>query len=682
MRIFKRAALVLLVTGSWGMLPEVAAQDDPTPNPSEILVDGQQCTLSDAITAANSNRVAGGCIAGNATGDGADVIRLTQSIYFDPLTNGGLPPILTTITIEGNNFGVGVFAELYQLLEVVANADPNAGRVGEGKLTLRNLVLGSGGTPSLAVGIINRGGVLVTENVSFHKFHKGAIRSEGGTLQLTNTYFVGNRADSGAAIFATNAEVTLEGGSFTDNWADAAYDFDGIGGLNGGGALHFKDSTFHLAGGERDLIFENNRAYGLGGAIWSENSTGAIHAAQFKNNEAGSGGAIYHGVLPTLTLAITDSQFIGNRVTDSLFQVQSFGAEDGGAIFNGGYLSVQRSLFWGNIAGSGGAIAGTLIPSSAFDGQTTGVLLMESSTLIGNSAKTGGAIWLGYMGGQFINTTIYGNVALEGYGGGVVATYKTYLHNSIVVANLGGDCFGVTEESWSDTGVTNTPEPFSGSNNRDSDDTCPDGEIISGLETIPLNNGNSTISLALLEGSNAIDAGDAEYCPTHDQRGAEIVGPCDIGAFEFDAMELPVIRDPDRIGDEERRVEGEQAATERQLEREQAFNDLTAQIEADPNNAELYYQRGMLIAQTDPDASLADLAKALELDPQMAKAQLQITATYLYLYPYQSCERATAELAIYKELAPDDTRIQGFERDLAGLCGVEAEQAAAEGESE
>ncbi|MEM7347113.1 MAG: choice-of-anchor Q domain-containing protein [Chloroflexota bacterium] len=60
-------------------------------------------------------------------------------------------------------------------------------------------------------------------------------------------------------------------------------------------------------------------------------------------------------------------------------------------------------------------------------------------------------------------------------------------------------------------------------------------------------NGGATLTHALLPGSPAIDAGDNNGCPTHDQRGeprpgvGEGVGPaiCDIGAFEQEDISVP-----------------------------------------------------------------------------------------------------------------------------------------------
>jgi hypothetical protein len=60
------------------------------------------------------------------------------------------------------------------------------------------------------------------------------------------------------------------------------------------------------------------------------------------------------------------------------------------------------------------------------------------------------------------------------------------------------------------------------------------------------NNGGSTLTHALLAGSQAIDMGDDTACPATDQRGFGRNGICDIGAFEFEGVApapAPGVRD-------------------------------------------------------------------------------------------------------------------------------------------
>lgn len=75
--------------------------------PAEIVVEGD-CTLVDAITAANSDAATGGCIAGDP---GLDTIILTADVTLIKVDNiadwrNGLPSVTSEITVEGNGFSV------------------------------------------------------------------------------------------------------------------------------------------------------------------------------------------------------------------------------------------------------------------------------------------------------------------------------------------------------------------------------------------------------------------------------------------------------------------------------------------------------------------------------------------------------------------------------------------------
>ena len=91
--------------------------------------------------------------------------------------------------------------------------------------------------------------------------------------------------------------------------------------------------------------------------------------------------------------------------------------------------------------------------------------------------------------------------------------------------------------------------------NMDSDGTCTaeQTEPAPGLAAALANNGGFTPTLALLEGSPAIDTGTNGDCPIDDQRGVtrpqdgneDTVFACDVGAFEFlqgeTVLEVPTV---------------------------------------------------------------------------------------------------------------------------------------------
>ena len=192
----------------------------------------------------------------------------------------------------------------------------------------------------------------------------------------------------------------------------------------------------------------------------------------------------------------------------------------GGGITSGGDFLAYSSTISGNTVtgGAGGGIA--VEPNSDAS--------IWASTVSGNQAASGGgAATSGTI--TFLQATIAGNA-----GGGVVVEPATSpglsLNNTLLAGNQGGACGG--------GGLTSV---FRGnwSGNLDDDGTCFGAgggttDAVLGLGALT-NNGGPTDTHALLAGSSAINAGDPQWCGVAgtDQRHAEFVGNCDIGAFEF-----------------------------------------------------------------------------------------------------------------------------------------------------
>jgi len=201
--------------------------------------------------------------------------------------------------------------------------------------------------------------------------------------------------------------------------------------------------------------------------------------------------------------------------------------DNGGGIFNGGgQMTISTTTLDNNLADNGSGI------------YSNGTLTMTNSTLSQNQALAafGGGI---YNDGPstsvavLTNTTLAQNeAAVNGAGlyndGGAVT-----LINTIVAENTpGGDCFN-NSGSITDAGY-----------NLDSDATCslaPPSIPAGNANLGPLqNNGGSTQTHALLDGSQAIDAGNNNVCPATDQRGeprpqdgdGSGAPICDIGAYE------------------------------------------------------------------------------------------------------------------------------------------------------
>ena len=256
-------------------------------------------------------------------------------------------------------------------------------------------------------------------------------------------------------------------------------------------------------------IINGNSASGLGGGIYSI-ATLSITNSSLSGNSADSGG----GISSSGSLTVVTSTFSANTVSGL-----------GGGIYNLGTLTVSHSTFSSNSANnSGGGIFHSFssttanVRNSTFAGNTAGIfgggihstdqvnLIVTNSTLSTNSANGFGA-----SGGGIYRASGAGSVTLR---------------NTIVTNSpAGGNC---------SPGITN------GGNNMDSGPTCGwasnNGSRSNTLPRLgPLaNNGGPTLTLALLPGSPAIDAGNPATCTASDQRGvARPQGDrCDMGAYE------------------------------------------------------------------------------------------------------------------------------------------------------
>ena len=194
----------------------------------------------------------------------------------------------------------------------------------------------------------------------------------------------------------------------------------------------------------------------------------------------------------------------------------------GGGLSNHNVVAVLfNSTFSSNTATFGGAL------NNASNNDTISSIF--NSTFSGNSATFGGAIHNGDEITSINNVTFSGNSASSG-GGGIHNTLSGVLsiENSIV-ANTpsGGDC---ANNGGSLTGSTNL-----------SDGSCPGSMgAVTNLDAVLQGNGCAVAfpaggcikTHAILEGSNAIDAGNPD-ATTNDQRGFGAEGRRDIGAFEF-----------------------------------------------------------------------------------------------------------------------------------------------------
>jgi CSLREA domain-containing protein len=238
-----------------GVIAVLAATANATPytvNTTNDSIGAGNCSLRDAINAANGSPTSGSTC--TAAGTGSDTITfsvtgtITLGSTLPTITDSGLtitgpnPASSAAITISGNN--------AVQIMSVT-------GRFAT--LTLNDLTLTDGNA--------NNGGAI----------------SDGATVTITDCTFSGNQAIDGGAI-ENGGTLTIIGSTFSTNSANPGDEQNPSGGAiyNNGGSAMITNSTF-----------SNNQAKGSGGVAFG----GAIENLSFS------------------TLFLVNDTFSGNKAT-------------------------------------------------------------------------------------------------------------------------------------------------------------------------------------------------------------------------------------------------------------------------------------------------------------------------------------------------------------------------------
>jgi CSLREA domain-containing protein len=549
----------------------------------ELNSDGD-CSLREAIQAANTDTAVDGCSAGS----GADTIILPIGLHTlavpgadeegnatgdldvtDDLTiNGG--GTTTTVIQAGTSSinGIDRVLDVYSGVTVEVNhlwirhgrTPTIAGEEDGGgirtdttsMLILNNSYVGSNTADWRGGGIYSRGTLTLDDSiVGFNTADSigsgGGIYNVGGTLTLTNSTVANNHAlYSGGGVYNYSGTLTLNDSTVANNAAETThgggiYNYSGTltlnnttvstntAGVHGGGILNGGTLTLNSATVADNTADSDHDVSGNGGGIWNDawlilkNSTVADNTAIY-------GGGIYND--GDNTVLLSKSTVADNDCGYS-----------GGGIYNDNSLATVRllkSTVNGNDAGMG---HGGGICNSGGD------LSLDNCTVSGNTSGqsgggiyTGGSLWLEF-------TTVASNTAdrdadASGDGGGVYVSGGTaQTRNTIIGDNQdwqshAPDCWGtLTSEGYNlleDTaGCTFTPTT--------GDITGWDPNLGSLGD-----NGGPTWTHALQSTSRAIEEIDdgtsgCQAGGSVDQRGyVRAGGPgyggsrCDIGACEYD----------------------------------------------------------------------------------------------------------------------------------------------------
>ena len=488
------------------------------------------CSLADAIIAANTDTAANGCPAG----EDADIISLSADITLD----AALPPITSEITIEGGGHTISG-SNRYRIFVVEG-----------GNLTINHLILTAGKASNKGSPVVDhdRNLIMTVDNAL-----GGAILNDG-TLTISSSTFSNNSAGYRGGAILNNGALTISSSTFSDNAADEL----------GGAVYNWRGQTSIISSD-----FRNNSA-DEGGAILN-NGTLTISSSTFSNNSAGNGGAIYNFVESIGNITISSSTFSNNSadysggaiynergtltISDSTFSDNSADRSGGAMVTWGGETIINNSSFSGNSAKGnaegGGAIYNerTLtISNSSFSNNSArvvggaidndGTLTISNSSFSGNSARYGGGLFvsdnanfqLSQNRSKLTQVTLVDNSADSGggiYGAARTLGYFNYvestvnLYNSIVARNSGGDCVGELTANF---------------NNLIQDGSCSpalSGDPLLGALVEPED--GSTAHYPLMAYSPAVGAANERYCPATDQVGtARPQGSaCNIGAIEY-----------------------------------------------------------------------------------------------------------------------------------------------------
>ena len=479
----RRAATIgaLLLLGLVGSQSTALAGTTVTVNTTadELNIDGD-CSLREAIQAANTDTIVDACTAGS----GADTVTLPAGTYTlsipgtdeDANATGDLD-IFSDLTINGASATTTILN---------ANQIDRVLHIASGTIEISSVTITNGNS-----GIADGGGIL---NL--------------GTLTLTSSTVSGNTAANWAGGIRNEGSLVLIGSTVSGNTASNGQG-GGIHNADAGTLLTLTDST----------VSGNTANIGAGGIF--NYGTVTLTNATISDNIAvtSDGGGIVNAIAATLTL--TNSTVSGNTAADWA-----------GGIRNEGSLVLIGSTVSGNTAsnGQGGGILNA----------NPGTLTMTNSTVSGNTAANwGGGI---RNDGSLVlsGSTVSGNTASNGQGGGIQNSSGTVnIKNTIVAGNTasgpGPDCSGtLTSQGYNlvqDTGGCAIAGDTIGN-------VTAQDPLLSPLHDY----GGPSRTHALLAGSPAIDAGNPAVpgsggaaCAATDQRGAPRAD-CDIGAFEFSAL--------------------------------------------------------------------------------------------------------------------------------------------------
>ncbi len=399
----------------------------------------------------------------------------------------------------------------------------------DASLTINNLTLENGENSSFGGGavFVEFQSTFEANNCKFlankdrNRFGGAIYINSRNTVTLRNCEFIGNQSlYHGGGVYNVLSDLLVENCLFKDNFTTSP-----TGRASGGG--------LYVDGGRVDN--------GLG-FVTVRNSRFEANKANPNSQDSNEGGGLYLYGYNNNVLLVENSTIINN-------ETKGFG---GGMLIdnesindiapNNVYITVRNCLIAYNrcVSSQGGGIwsGGIQVQEPANSNASTDIL---NCTIVYNYAGSYGGGIANYLdGANVMNCTIAYNEARIG-GGGIFKDRQLNLNNSIIAFNRVNTPAGNS---------ANCGSTYTGNNNiqfpdikRINDSYCTAGITVADPLLGPLqDNGGPTLTMALLPGSPAIDAGgNFALTPATDQRGVAIEGGArDIGAFEFSTIGVVV----------------------------------------------------------------------------------------------------------------------------------------------
>ena len=412
------------------------------------------CTLGEAIQAANTDTAVDGCSAGS----GQDTIILpagtyTLSTVADTFIVGatGLPAIKSNVIIQGAG-----------RTTTIIERDPNA----VAPFRLMGITYENAGSLVLN-DVTMRGGR--GENDGDTGTRGGALFSYDRPVILNNVDFIDNTAPLSGGALDSGGFVTANNCTFTNNHSEQNGGGGGGGAISAGGITishsTFTGNTASTSGGGAilspgrgahvnisDSTFVNNSTLAEGGALESSGTITIARSTFDGNSSVGPAGALSLSG----NVNISYSVVINNHATYDIGGISNYTVSGGANVLNIDHCNISNNT--SDRFGGGILIQGTTasVSNSTISGNTAGraggvwidsaFLTLTNVTVAGNQAVAtggvgqGGGMWCQGVGAATLNNvTITGNQATSGGGGLFHHSGAVNLKNSIIALNASDD---------------------------------------------------------------------------------------------------------------------------------------------------------------------------------------------------------------------------------------------------